>query len=369
LTEYFFIACVALLSIQFIYFILFSFLLFYKEEKRGKSFFAPVSVIVCAHNERHNLVNLIPKLLEQQHPEFEIIVVDDRSIDSTFDFLKPLTDKHSNLKYVKLENEHNPKHLNTKKLAIFLGVKAAKYDILLLTDADCMPFSDKWISSMQECFDENTKVVLGFSPYQTNKSFINQLITFETLFTAVQYLSLAIVGKPYMGVGRNLAYRKSLFLANKGFGDYMNVTGGDDDLFVNQVANSSNTKICFAKDAQMESIPKKTFSEWVTQKKRHYSVGKLYKFSDKLTIGLLMFSLIFFNVFLLLSFFNPNYLPILGIIIGLKIVISTSMYLLLANKLKYKTIWYLLPFVELIYLLYYPFISITSYFAKKIKWT
>lgn len=362
------ILCITLVAVQLLYFLfVFTRLAFYKEKKVSDRVSEPVSVIVCAHNERQNLEKLIPALLEQKHPEYEIIVVDDRSVDETYDYLKSVSDIHSHVKYVRLE--HNPKHLNTKKLAIFLGVKAAKYDILLLTDADCIPVSDNWIQHMQQHFTANTDLLLGFSPYRKTRTFVNQLINFETLFTAIQYFSFAISGKPYMGVGRNLAYRKSLFLNNKGFGDFMNVTGGDDDLFVNQVANQKNTRICINREAAMESIPKETFSAWFTQKKRHYSVSKYYKLSDKIVLGIFMLSMsAFMYLFPAAMLFQENW-ELLGITFGVRILLTFSIYMLCARKLKENIIWYFMPFIEIVFLFLYPVISLRGLFTKKIQWT
>jgi hypothetical protein len=232
----------------------------------------PVSIIICAHDEEKNLKELIPMLLSQNHPEFEIVIVDDRSNDGTFDFLLQETSKDHRLRMVHVNR--TPQIFNAKKYALTLGIKAAKYEWLLLTDADCRPNSKDWISSFARHFSETTQFVLGFSPYEKHPGILNSFIRFETLVSGMQYISFALLGIPYMGVGRNLSYRRSKFLEAKGFNNFTKVTGGDDDLFVNQHATKKNTAVCISEDSIVTSIPKTTFKSYYTQKVRHLSVGR-----------------------------------------------------------------------------------------------
>jgi len=245
-------------GIQFLYWAgIFSRLAFYKntqaspassEKKPG------VSVIVCGWNELENLKKLIPRLLEQNYPLFELVIVDDRSSDECYDFLLFESFKHKDMKLVRI-NE-TPDHITRKKYALSLGIKAAKYDIILLTDADCMPQSGDWINQMQQKFAGGKQVILGYSPYTYHKGFLNFMIRYETFYTAAQYFSFTLAGLPYMGVGRNMAYTKSLFNANKGFHSHLKVLGGDDDLFVSEVATPNNVAICIEKQAHVFSVPK-----------------------------------------------------------------------------------------------------------------
>src|SRR2546428_821134 len=230
----------------------------------------PVSVILCARNESENLQKFLPSLFKQDYPEFEIVVVNDCSYDDSEAVLETFAEQYPNLKIVNLV-EHE-KYRHGKKFALTLGIKAAKYDLLLMTDADCEPVSEHWIASMQRNFTNETEIVLGFSPYAKTRGFLNSFIRFETFVTALNYFSFALVGKPYMGVGRNLAYRKELFFRNKGFAKHMHLLSGDDDLFVNENATKVNTRVEFANVSQMVSEPKTTFKEYWTQIRRHSSV-------------------------------------------------------------------------------------------------
>jgi hypothetical protein len=139
---------------------------------------------------------------------------------------------------------------------------------------------------MASYFQENKEIVLGYSPYSKSPGYLNSFIRFESLMTGIQFIGWALLGRPYMGVGRNLAYRKALFLDSKGFNKYLSVTGGDDDLFVNQHARKVNTAVSLSVESLVVSVPKKTWKEFYYQKLRHLSVGKHYRLSDKIVLAL-----------------------------------------------------------------------------------
>lgn len=244
----------------------------------------PVSVVVCAHDEEANLRELVPLLLSQDYPDFEVIVVEDRCNDGTYDYLLEATRQYPQLKMVRVK--FLPEHVTGKKYAVTLGVKAAAYDWILLTDADCRPSGREWIKSMASGMTPGKQIVLGYSPYQSKPGYLNAFIRFESLVTAVQFIGRALLGSPYMGTGRNLAYRKSLFLDNKGFHGHLAVTGGDDDLFVNRHATGANTTVCLGAASLMRSIPERTWKSFVHQKRRHLSVGKYYRGRDRWHLGL-----------------------------------------------------------------------------------
>jgi len=204
------VALLVALFVQLIYYwLIFSRVAFYNHTKRPVSESKePVSVIVCAKNEYHNLVRFLPKLLEQDYPEYEVVVVNDASDDDTFYLLRELADKYPRLKVVNITQNLN--FFSGKKFPLSIGIKSAKYELVLLTDADCFPAGPNWIEKMQSAFSGKTEIVLGYGSYAPQPGLLNRLIRFDTLMVAVQYMSNAMIGMPYMGVGRNLAYRKSL---------------------------------------------------------------------------------------------------------------------------------------------------------------
>ena len=243
-----------------------------------------VSVILCAHNESENLSNYLQALLAQDYPEYEVIVVDDGSEDETRATIERymIRDPRLHMTFV----PYGARVGSTKKLALTLAAKAAKYDYLLLTDADCVPESKDWIREMMRGFSEGKDIVLGFSPYFAEKSHINRLIRFDTLFNGLHYLGAALCGHPYMGVGRNLAYRKAMFFESGGFTHLMNNKAGDDDLFVNHVATKTNTSVVLSRESYTWTPAKQTMREWLQQKRRHISVSPAYRGETKFRLAL-----------------------------------------------------------------------------------
>ena len=243
-----------------------------------------ISVIICAKNEEKNLECFLPKILEQDHPNFEVVVVNDSSSDQTEDVLIRLSVRYKQLRYTSIPASDN--HMRGKKLALTIGLKSAHFDQVVLTDADCYPASNQWLTGMAAKLSDEKRIVLGYGGYERQKGVLNSIIRYETVFTAIQYLSFAIKGKPYMGVGRNIAYHKSLFFENKGFASHYHLLSGDDDLFVNENATGPNTTVELSREAHTRSVPKSTYSGWIKQKKRHLSAGSHYRPSSRIRLGL-----------------------------------------------------------------------------------
>jgi len=357
--------CILILSVQIIYW-----LLFYtgvnQKASNSPQLPHPVSVIVCAHDEEQNLRELIPVLLAQDHPEFEVIIVEDRCNDGTYDYLREATALGNKLKMVRVV--HKPDHISGKKFALTLGIKAAKYEWLLFTDADCRPASDQWIKRMTGSYDGQTQIVLGCSPYEKNVGWLNAFIRFESLLTATQYVGLANLGNPYMGVGRNLAYTKSLFLKNKGFNEYLEVTGGDDDLYVNRRASKMNTRVVLGANSITISKPETSWSDFFHQKLRHLSVGKRYRFADKTILA-------FFSISWLLTWFfvlPAVYFSQISLVIGAGFLIRwIVMGFVLASASRkmggqfeaWKT-----PILDFIFAFYYLVTGMRALVVKRIRW-
>ncbi|MEJ7645030.1 MAG: glycosyltransferase [Chryseolinea sp.] len=355
----------AAIGIQIIYFLLFT-IAFGRKREVNPPQALPVSVIVCAHDEVDNLNELIPLLLAQQHPAFEIIIVNDRSNDHTFDMLLAEAGKDHRLRMVHVNR--TPPHVDNKKYALTLGIKAARYEWILLTDADCRPSGTGWISSMSSGFSDKTEFILGYSPYMKASGFLNTLIRFDSLLTGIQYLSFASLGIPYMGVGRNLAYRRSKFLESKGFNNILHVRGGDDDLYVNEFAKSSNTVVNMVPDAHIQSIPKKSWSSFFDQKIRHLSVGKRYRFGHRLMLGLFMFTWILsWFTAAALFVYHVNDMVVGGLLL-LRIVVVMFVFAQSSGRLGLKFEWWLVPFLDFIYAFYYLVTGLRALVTKKVRW-
>jgi cellulose synthase/poly-beta-1,6-N-acetylglucosamine synthase-like glycosyltransferase len=304
----------ALLTIAFIHQLYFYFryinvvLRLNKKEQKGKRVFAtaqpPVSVIICAKDEADNLRNFLPAILNQDYPDFEVIVINDGSTDETTDLLKEFREIYPNLRTTFVPVSANI--ISTKKLGLTLGVKAAAHEWLLFTDADCVPKDKHWIAKMARNFTDDTEFVLGYGAYFHKKGFINRLITFDTLFIALQYLGMAASRKPYMGVGRNMAYRKQTFLDQKGFASTLHLKSGDDDLMVNKAANAKNTRVEISPESVTWSEPNTNYKSWFFQKERHLSVASFYSSLSKFRLSLEPISrgLLYFSLLLLFIFGN-----------------------------------------------------------------
>lgn len=244
----------------------------------------PVSVIICARNEENNLAANLVSILEQDYPVFEVVVVNDCSEDDTEQILARLKSQYPHLRSTIIKKTGS--FANGKKFAATVGIKAAQYEWLLFTDADCKPESPYWISSVSRHFVNQKDIVLGYGGYMPQDSFLNKWIRYDTCFIALQYFGFAMIGTAYMGVGRNLAYRKSLFYAHNGFASHAHILSGDDDLFVNQAATPKNIDVEYSRDAHTRSVPKSTFRDWVWQKSRHITTSKHYRTYHSLMLGL-----------------------------------------------------------------------------------
>lgn len=347
----------------FYYLVLFSRLAFFKDKSKPNT--EPVSIIICAKNERENLLEFLPKYLTQKFPEFEIIVVNDNSSDDTEDVLKAFALQHKQLKIVNVPD--TDRFFGSKKFALTLGIKAAKYDRVLLSDADCYPASDKWLEQMSK-YSKGKKIIIGFGAYEKQKGLLNKLIRFETFYTALQYLSFAQAKVPYMGVGRNLAYHTDVFFKNRGFASHQHILSGDDDLFINEVANRRNTQIVVNADAHTISKPKNSYQKWFRQKKRHLSAGKHYKFKHKALLGVLQLSQLLFVVLFvaLIIQVRPVYL-ILGVFV-LRYLIQMLIFKLSTNKVGGRDLILLAPFFEIFFMVFNPIIVISNLLNKNAKW-
>ena len=316
-----------------------------KKDKAVITHKPPISVVVCAKNEAENLQLFLPYILDQDYPHFELLLINDGSTDKTLTVMEQFKANHSNIKIVNVKSIET--FWGNKKYALTLGIKSATHNHLLFTDADCKPASRQWISEMSSNFSRDHQIVLGYGSYvKTKKSFLNKLIRFETLMTAIQYFSYAKLGQPYMGVGRNLAYTKDLFFEARGFMDHMNIKSGDDDLFVNQIATAQNTAICLSKNSFTESLPKNSYSDWMIQKRRHISTAKHYKQKHKAALSLFFTSQF---LFILLSIILLSTLFYWKIVLGLIVLRYTILFIsltLAAKKLKEKDLIPFFPFLE-----------------------
>lgn len=350
----------------FYYLFFFMRLALYKPRSKATSQTHPVSVIICARDEAANLAKNLPGALVQNYSTtHEVIVVDDNSFDDSKYLLEELKRSFKQLHVVQLKQE--AKLIPGKKFPLSIGIKTAKYEIVLLTDADCVPASEFWISKMQGSYDDNTEIVLGYGAYHKKKGFLNKIVRWETFHTALQYFSYALANIPYMGVGRNLSYKKSVFYRHKGFSAHNNIPSGDDDLFINMAATRKNTRINIDPDAFTLSEPASTWGQWIKQKSRHYSTGKFYKAGHKFLLGLYSFS--HFSFYPLLAaciiFYNWQWALI---VFGIRFLVQATVLYPCMKKLKEKDLYPWFLFIDIGMFFYYLIFAVSLIKKTKPGW-
>ncbi|MCX6247816.1 MAG: glycosyltransferase [Bacteroidetes bacterium] len=365
---YFLLIFVFLFFVQLFYY-LFFFLKFTRYQEPPVPSETPgVSVVICARNEYNQLKENLPLILGQDYPDFEVVVVNHASDDETTFLLSKMAEEFPRLKIVEIRENLN--FFDGKKFPLSIGIKSAAHDLVLLTDADCRPSGSRWIAHMAGGFSKGKEIVLGYGAYESSGGLLNRLIRFDTIHIALQYFSYAVAGIPYMGVGRNMAYRKSLFYEKKGFTSHYSVHSGDDDLFINQAASRSNTTVVTSPESFTLSKPKKSFREWWIQKKRHLSTGRYYRWNHKLLLGSYTLStVLFYILFLILLAFSINFIifVVLGFFI-LRMAIQLIIFHKTLARLKEKGILLLVPLFEIILILINVALFVSALMSKEKKW-
>lgn len=353
--------------IQLIYYwIIFARVWYFKTKNDFTRKDEPVSIIICARNEFRNLSQNLDAIFSQDYENFEVVIVDHGSEDDTSYLLRDLKEIHPNLKIVNVPEDKN--FFWGKKFPLSIGIKCASNELLLFTDADCIPAGNQWLRKMASNFTDQKEIVLGYGAYKKGKSLLNRFIRFDTSFIAMKYLGFAISGMPYMGVGRNLAYRKSLFYRNGGFISHYRIPTGDDDLFINQTAKKKNVRVEFRHESHTISEPENGLRNWLRQKKRHLQSGSNYKVHHKFLLGMYdVTTLLYFALGSVILAFN--YYPIItGGILALRLFTQIAVFSGVMKRLNEKGFLLLIPFFEIFYLIISPFIFISGKFYKPNKW-
>ncbi|HUM46135.1 MAG TPA: glycosyltransferase [Chitinophagales bacterium] len=349
--EVLFILFIVMAVIQLLYLlVIFRCLAIYKQPVQVPEW-PPVSVIICARNESVRLERNLPQILEQEYPEFEVVVVNDNSQDESELLLMRLAAKYPRLVVRTITQESNI--MQGKKYPLTVGIRAAKNEVVLLTDADCVPAGKQWIRDMAAVFSTQTEIVLGYAPYRKYAGFINKYIRYETFMTGLCYLSFALAGIPYMGVGRNLAYRKRIFFNNNVFPKHPHLISGDDDLLINKAATNTNTIVQISNDSFMFSEPKKSWDEYWEQKRRHVSTGRYYKFSHMVLLGLFSLThLLFYCLFVLVMMYSSYQVEALALF-GLRLLVQGIIFRSCMKNLGEKDLYWYFPVMDILFLIYY----------------
>ena len=339
---------------------------FHKVAIPTESTLRPVSVIICAKNEEQHLIKNLPLVLKQDYPKYEVIIVDDYSQDDSKIVLEDLERKYPHMRIISVK-EDRPYKIG-KKFPLTLGIKGAKYDTVVLTDADCVPASNQWLKEISAQFVNKNEIVLGYGAYDKLPGLLNKIIRFDTFMIAMQYFSFALKGKTYMGVGRNLAYKTEVFFRNKGFANHTYIASGDDDLFIHRVAKKDNVGIVYSHASHTISVPKKSFTEWAWQKKRHLTTAPLYRNSVKLFFGYVyVLQVLFYTILAFLAVLKYALYFLLALFL-LRNLIQMLVYRKAMIKLNEKDLLFYTPFLEIIHIFIQPYLYISSKLAKNVPW-
>ncbi len=325
----------------------------------------PVSVIICARNEAATLKTLIPLLLGQDHRTFELVVVNDRSDDDTWEVLQWMQDAHPLLRPVNIQADE--KFNYGKKIALGVGMRAAKYAHVLLTDADCLPAGPDWISTMAAGFRKGRSIVIGHSPYAIEPGLANVLERYDGYAKAAQYMSFAMAGMPYMGVGRNLGYTREIFFKARSEGRGNHLMSGDDDLFINAVARSGNTAVVADPRSYMTTRATPDLATWVRRKRRHFTTAAHYRLGHQVLLTLLPLARVVFWVVLLLLLLRGHWT---AAAIGAFLKIGLMLPITMAGMRKLGAdmiTWFALP-LEWLFLLLDPLLYTSTILVKPKRW-
>lgn len=317
-----------------------------------------VSVIICARNEENNIIKNLEKILKQDYPKFEVIVVLDQTADDSVHIVREFQKTYPHLKYIELERNQHRKF--GKKVPLTVGIKGAAYEKLLMIDADCHPATDQWIKFMMSGYAEGKQIVVGYGPYTRFKGLLNKFIRFDTAAIAINYLSFAKNKRPYMAVGRNMGYEKQLWFDIDGFKKHYHIQSGDDDLFMQDAAKGSNVAIEMRPESWVYSYPKTSWKSWVKQKQRHYTTASKYRLINKVFLGIFPMSMILMLVsFFILIFSFEWWLFVLSLLL-FRCVMYWLIDGLLLKRFGQKDLIILYPFLEIVHFIIIPFIYYSS---------
>lgn len=339
---------------------------FYRRRKQEVEDYPSVSLVIAARNESDNLFKNLPSILEQDYPSFEVIVINHQSIDDSNYILQAYQQVYPHLKVVQVEKNQ---HLRTgKKLPLTLGIKSAQHEHLLFTDADCVPASNQWLKKMARNFTVQKQIVIGYGPYKKEPGLLNSFIRMDTAFIAVNYFSLALARVPYMGVGRNLAYTKSLFNKNGGFKSHYSISSGDDDLFIQEAAGNKNYTIENDPDTYCYSDAKKTWTSYREQKARHYTTTERYKVIKKAVLGIYPLSLLIMYISFVTLLFDREYRWISLAVFSFLLIIKWIIQGRCLAKIREHSFIALFPLLDIVYACVMPYLYYTTDKSTAKKW-
>ncbi len=356
---------VAVTVIQIIYYFYFSVFAFEKNKTQLKSNEIPVSIIILVKNEAENLTNYIQTILQQNYSNFEIVLINNASSDSTLDIIEELQKQHLNIKLVNVENTEA--FWGNKKYALTLGIKAASHEHLLFTETNSIPLSKNWIREMTLNFSKEKTIVIGHKKLKSKKhSFSNLLFRFDNFINTIQSFSYAKTGNAFTANSSNIGYTKNDFFKVNGFINHLNIFIGESDLFLKDASTNKNTVIAISNASFVESSGIYSFKKWFSKKRKQSIVASLYKFKHKFFLRLFIISkILFYPLAIYLAILNWKIItPIIFVYFLIQyIIIGKSAY-----KLQEKQILFFLPILDICLVLLQITIFISTRISKPTHW-
>ena len=361
-----FLIFVTMVAVQLFYLFIFHLRLLIFKPKAYLEKWIPLTVIICARNEEDNLFHHLPKILEQDYPEFEVIVVNDQSLDDSKHILHAYRERYPFLKIIELERSKHRKF--GKKVPLTIGIKGAKYEHLVMIDADCYPASNQWLKIIARNYVNEKAIVIGYGPYEREKGLLNKLIRFDSTSIAITYFSFANANRPYMAVGRNMSYTKTLFFEVDGFKSHYHIQSGDDDLFIQEAGTGKNVTIEMEPESYVYSIPKKTWKAWFKQKQRHYTTAPNYRLINKLFLGIFPLSMILMLLSFVILVINYEWWWFATAILVLRMGLYWLINGLLFKKFKSNDLIIFYPLYEIMHFFLMPFVYYSAEPTVQRKW-
>lgn len=353
----------SVIFINCVYFLIFLGLAFSKSRKpKLEEKQLPISVLVYIKNNAKQLNSSLKAILEQDYPDFELVLINDYSSDNSLELLEAFKIEHPKLPIHICDVKENQNFYGCKKYALFLGIKNATYEHLLFTDANSKPSSKHWIQEMSKGFQKEKQLILGYSTYSKRKGLFNLLLRFDSLLNTINSLSFANARMTYMGVGRNLAFTHKAYDANYGFISHVRIPYGEDDLFINEVATKANTSLVWSKDAHIETEALQDMKAWSYQHKQRAHTFKYYKTRHKLILSGYFISRLLFWLCAIASFFLLSW-QLATSLIGIRILIQYLCIGILAYKLNASKLILFIPWLEVPVLIIQLFTA--SFYIKR----
>jgi glycosyltransferase involved in cell wall biosynthesis len=329
--------------------------------------FPPVSVVLVTKDEQENLKERLPVILEQQYPDFEVVIVNNASSDETEFVLKVFQKIYPQLKVVNLYSEAPNKFLG-KKYPLSIGIKSAKNDCVLLTNVNCVPNSLFWIMNMVRGLSQTRNTIIGFNFYEREKTLFNSLVQYDTIINAINYGGMALLGNPYKATGDNIIISREEFFNSGSFLSLYNVACGDMELYVNRITKGKKTSVILNEEAYIKTETPQSFSLWCRYKKRNIKTAYYYKFLDKLLVAIPSWTTLFFYA-TFVTLFLLNF-PWQWILTGciLKFAIQIIFFQNASKVLMKNNLCIFAPLFEIFFLVFNTIMGISVLFSRKDRW-